>query len=239
MDPTQSTDQNTTNPNPETNTQPAVNPNVQARFDEMTAQQHELRRQLEAQALANQELMGQLAAISTKLVSSHQPSAPAVPPPPEGVDPNMVNYFAQTMGQQMAAQLTQFKQEISQMVGGVRQSQEQIEFQQVASQYSPVVQQEAAKLLASWKKSGLQGWRPEDAFIYAEGQLARQARLTQAKTRPNGTADDMTVASGGSTPPPTTRALPPPKSDAELAQMTLAQREAYWASRVGNSELTY
>lgn len=236
MDPTQSNNVvSDIDTNPTQPTQPAVPPGVQARFDEMTAETHALRRQLEAQNLAQQELITQLAANAIK---ANQPTQPAEPLP-EGVDPTLVNYLSKSMSQVMANQLDNFKREITSALGGVRQSQEQMEVQQVASKYSPEVQKEAQSLLASWRKMGLTGWKPEDAFIYAEGQASVRARSNANRTKPNGDGSDSMVQGGGGLPPPPTRNLPPAKSDDELKKMTPGQQEAYWAGRVGNTELTY
>ncbi len=184
--------------------------------------------------------MAEVAANQARLAAqqiSHTP-APQAPQLPDGIDPVMAQFFQQQTQQLLQQQSAMFEQKMVQALGGVRQNQEQLQMQALASGTDPKVTARAQKLFGAWKANGATGFTMEDAFVYAEGQLAKEARSTQRQNAPNGNGYEATTQ-GGAMPPATNRNLPPAKSDAELNAMSPAQQEAYWASRVGNSEIVY
>lgn len=236
MDPTQSTTATNTIPNPEVQKVPEA---VQQRFDELTGTIHEMRRQAEANNQLQQELIAQNAALNVRMLTAPQ-AQPAGPQIPEGMDPTAAQYMAKLVAETMAQNNQVLEQRISQLVGGIRQSQQQTEFQQATAGVDPAVAKEAAKFMQAWARAGNTGWTAQDAVIYAEGALARTNRVNQNRMRPNGESNDAVTQGGANTPNPVAnRNLPPPKSDAELKVMSLSQQEAYWAGRAGDSELTY
>lgn len=221
----------TTNP-----TTPVVPDAVQKRFDEMTAERHELVRQMNAMGENMNAVLAQNAALALRV------NAPVVTQPtiPEGIDPAVLQYLSQTMGASLKAELASVKGELQQMIGGVRANQQQTEMQQALVGADPVVAKEAIRLRAEWDKAGLTGWTAKDARIYAEGQLAVQRANQQRANQPNGSGNEAITQANGIAPLSTSQTrLPPPKSDAEIAKMSLTQQEAYWAGRVGDSELQY
>lgn len=216
------------------NTQSTVPPGVQERINELVGRDHEKNRQLDSLNETVQQLIAQNAALAAK----QSMVAPIQPTIPEGVDTNTVSFMQAQFTQMLNQQAAMFKQELGQALGGVRQSQEMTEFQQATNGVDPKVAADAKKLLGDWKNAGLTGWTPQDAVIYAEGQAARRARSQQVIGRPNGSGD---MTPGGSLPPATDSrtSLPAAKSDEELRRMSPQQQEAYWAARVGDSELVY
>ena len=213
----------------QSNPQPAVSPAVQSRFDELTGIIHELRR-------TNETVIQQNLDLAASRIAQQQPEPQSQLP--EGVDPTTYHAIMQGIGQQMSFQFGQLKQEMNQMVGGVRQSQEQMEFQREAQGSDPAVVKLALQLQNDWRKKGLNGWTPNDALTHAEGILARQNRQQNRQTRPNGMAEDS-VSQGGALPPAinSNRNIPSPKSDEEVRRMSIGQRDEYYLSRVGDSEL--
>ena len=139
--------------------------------------------------------------------------------------------------QTLKSELAEVRREMGQMIGSVRQSQVQTEMQQAVQGVDPTVAKEAQKLYVEWQKAGLQGWKPADAVIYAKGQLALANEAVARRQQPNGQGEQQY---GASAPNPVVQTrLPPPKSDAEVNKMSLAQQEAYWAGRVGDSPIQY
>ncbi len=235
-DNAQSADQTPDGSNPAT-TQTAVPPGVQSRFDELTGIIHEKQRQMDAMSQTMQELIATTAANAAKQSMAFNQNTPAQALP-EGIDPSLVSYLSNQMTQTMSQQMAAMEQKIASMVGGVRQSQEMMEFQAASQGVDPTVAAEAQKLMQTWKRNGFTGWKPEDAIVYATGLVATKQRAAQNRNRPNGDGNDALSVGGGSMPS-TSNSLPPPKSDEEMRGMSIQQQEAYWASRVGNSELKY
>lgn len=229
---------NTQSTTPDNNTQPKpeVTPGVQARIDELVGRQHEKDRQLEQMNQTMQELIAQNAALAAR---QSQVAIPQTMQPqlPEGVDPAMAQFFMGQFDSMLKANAKQMEDKLHQVVGGIRQTQEQMEFQSAAQGRSPEVIQRAAKLLSHWKRIGASGFTQADALVYAEGQLAEETRNQQRKQRPNGDGNDTTTLGGGAAPSTQRSALPPPKSDEEIRRMSPAQQVAYYEARVGDSEI--
>ena len=220
------------------NTQPVPNPTnptngVQSRIDELTGTIHEQRRAMEQTNATIQELIAQNAALAAR--QQQQPEQRQELP--EGVDPALANFLTNQFKTMLDANNRSLEQKLGQVVGTVRQSQEQLEFQQAATGADPKVVQAAQQLMATWRNKGFTGWIPADAIIYAEGQVARQGK--QRTQRPNGDSNDAIQQGGAPLPPIQQSKLPPSKSDEEVNAMSLAEQEKYWGSRVGNSDLIY
>jgi hypothetical protein len=153
---------NQTEPAAQPPTQPAPNPHegFQARINEVVAEKHEYRRRAEQ---LEQQVMQLMATVATQ----QQRPEPEV----EFNDPDAAKAF-NAMQQRMAAQLEQMQRKFDAQL-------QQVQFQQVGQQFAPnvdpVVQQRAAQIWQTWQQRGLQGYTPEDAFIYAQGEHAMKA----------------------------------------------------------------
>lgn len=165
---------------------PAIPDSIQKRFDELTAGQREAERRYNDAMALNQQLLAQVA--QNRPQAPVAPTAPAAPTIqlPEGTDPALAaafkaqgDYFAQMMNQQAEA----LSKSMTQAMGGVRQTTEQLRFQQASQGEQPEVAQLAAKLYQDWQKQGYTGWNPEDAIVHAKGVLFAQGKLTPGQTQ--------------------------------------------------------
>lgn len=231
--PGQDANQNQQDPN-------KVPDSVQKRFDELTAQLAEARRQAQAALEANQQLMPIIA-------QANQPKAPAAPTPPsfevaipEGMDPQLAALLksqADQFNKAMQWQAEQFKQQLGQVQGQVAQSIDQVRFQAKAATEAPEVTQLAQKLLSDWRRDPSKGgWNESDAITFAKGILAEQGKLPapQAARQTQQPARDPATGHFTASVPDGRQGnvLPEPLADAVLAKMTPAQQEAYWADRL-------
>lgn len=241
MDPTQSpaSDIDLTQTTPNTNansTPPAVPQAVLDRIGELTADKHELKRQMDQQNQILQELLANQAAMA---VRATQP-APIQPQMPEGVDPAVIDYISKTFNQSMKTELESLKREMTGALGNVRANQQNTELQQALVGVPPEVAKVAKQLYADWQRNGNTGWAPIDAVVYARGAVAQQQEANIRRTQPNGSGNDAITPGGAMAPAPqSNRNLPPAKTDEELRRMSPAQQEAYWGSRVGDSDIVY
>lgn len=232
MDPTQS-DQTQTQTQPQSNDQ--LSKGVQERINELTAKLYEERGAREQAQQIAQELIAQNASrVNQPPPVQQQPQMQL----PEGMDPTHVAFFANMYKAQSEATVQALRAELAPVLGGVKQTQEQMLFQQAAAGYTPEVVNEAKRLQAVWSKNNYSGWTPEDALIYAEGIAAKKARAQQRMQRPNGDGNDTTVTAGGSMPNPVQQtSRPHTKSEEEIRRMTPAEAVAYWGARVGDTEI--
>jgi hypothetical protein len=194
----------------------------------------------QSQTLA-QQLMANQAALQAQLAQVHQPrQEPAQPfqiQLPEGTDPALAQVFngmTQAFQKTLEEQHKRTEALISQAVGGVRQSQEQMEMSQAVAGQPKEVQELANRLYQQWRQAGHTGWVPRDAVTFARGQLGVTAAPGHRQ------AQQEITAPGGAPPPPARgQELPPPLPDEVLKKMSLKQQEDYWFKRVGDSPLEY
>lgn len=232
MDPTQS-DQTQTPPTNQSNDQ--LSKGTQDRINELTAKLYEERGAREQAQQIAQELIAQNASRNTQPPPVQQPQPMQLP---EGMDPTHVAFYANMYKAQQEATIQAIKAEFAPLLGGVKQTQEQMLFQQAAASYTPEVVNEAKRLQAVWAKNNYTGWTPEDALIYADGIAAKKARAQQQRMRPNGDGNDTTVNAGGGVPNPVQQtSRPHTKTEEEIRRMTPAEAVAYWGSRVGDTEI--
>lgn len=166
------------NQDPQSQAQSQANAGFQKRIDELTARSREFERTaLEAQAAVRQsnELL-------TQVLARPQAQAPAQRQEvavPEGMDPATAQYmqrmFESALDQRMQPLLRQLGQ-----VQGVTAAQQA---QQHAAQFGDKTAHRAAELAQKWQAAGLQGFTPEDAAIYAAGELYREQVRANAATQ--------------------------------------------------------
>ena len=217
---------------------------IQKRFDEMTAQTREMERRFQAQQELNMQLMAQLA----KGNQPPQAQAPQAPQfqLPEGMDPSMAQAFKAQQDffqAQLAQQAKQMEQLMSQNLGQVRMTTEQLQFQQAAQAYPEPVRQLAAQRLAQWRQGGYTGWSPEDALRYAAGELVMSGKLqppapaqNQGPTPRPFNQPPMPMAFGAPPPSPVpNQQLPEALPDAVLNKMTPEAQLKYWEDRLAKT----
>lgn len=220
---------------------------VQKRIGEIVAQREEAKRRAEAAEAANQQMMAAMAQQSAQLnAMMARQNEPAKQPDnhlnieiPEGMDPAQAAFFTKlTQGfqAQLEHQSKQNSAALQAQVGQLRQTQAELQLQAALNNQPPAVAKRAAELMKSWQVGGFTGWSPQDAIIYARGELGAGAAPPPPRANPNGD-----VMQFGAAPPAIARhaALPPPMPDETLRRMTLKQQEDYWAKRVGDSPLEY
>jgi hypothetical protein len=149
----------TGNPSQDASGQPgAVAPEsgIQKRFDELTAQRREAERQAEHYRLQNEQLL------QTVLQRANQPAEPAEPPVEISPDERAkLDYLMAPMRKQVEDLNRRHASEIS-----------AIKFQTAIQGQPPQVQERARALFSAWQGDPSKGgWTPQDAVIYARGEL--------------------------------------------------------------------
>lgn len=212
---------------------------VQQRIAEITAEKKAALERASALEETNRQLMAQFSQAMAQMQVQRQPEpqAPAVPQfqIPEGMDPGVASLFQQQQAafQAMLAQSQkQTEAIVAQATGRVAQTTAQLQMEQALNGQPPEVRQLATRLFMDWQRAGNTGWAPQDAIIYARGQLGVTGPAARVPSDPN------TVVPGGSTPGAMVAAgqmpgqIPPPLSDEAISKMTLSQEEAYYRKRL-------
>lgn len=144
---------------PTTPVAPAVPEGIQRRFDEMTAELHTARSQMDAVMQQNQQL----------LTMVQQPTAQVVAADPYAdVDPALAGLL-KNQQEQFTKQLTALQQSFASAMAPMQLQ------QHVAPGEDPRVVVRANELIRNWNQRGLQ-LSPTDALTFAAGELARQER---------------------------------------------------------------
>lgn len=156
--PAESPNQNASNQSP-----PASNQHegFQRRIDELTARFHDERR---AREQLQDQLTQTLQLVASRAQGEQQPQAPQFDSPEEAA--------------KFQAVLSPFEQRLAQMERQYQARIDQMSVQLTAQQQGVdvAVAQRAQQLMNMWQRQGKSGWVPEDAIVYAEAQLAREAR---------------------------------------------------------------
>lgn len=210
---------------------------VKQRFSELA----EARKQAEARAAQQEQLVAQLIAQNRQLMERSAPSAvPQAPTPltveiPEGMDPATANFFqklTQGFQTQLEAANKRTEQLVAQSTQGVQAQVAMTEMQLALANQPPQVAQLAQQLYQQWQANGYTGWKPSDAITFARGQLG----VGGGQPPPGAQRPDPSHAfTPGGAPPPNPRQgtqLPPELPPEQLAKMSLAQEEAYWRKRL-------
>lgn len=151
--------------------QDAGNAGFQKRIDELTAARYEAEGRAKAiaeEAQRNQErLMAQFQALQAQQVQS-QPQAN----PFADLDPTLAKAL-EAISAKQSAQIEALQRTIAAQASAnaVEQAAGNVGTQ------DPNVKRRAAELAAAWTREGRQGWNPEDAVLYAEGEALRAARI--------------------------------------------------------------
>lgn len=136
---------------------------IQKRIDELTAEKYEARRAAEALQQQNAELTNNLARLMAQQVEARyeqaRPQAPDVEID-EGTRKILDAYVAPKLGAQ------------ERTIRALQEQLAQAEYAQAAAKFEPLVQARAKDLMNAWSRGGQTGWTPQDALIYAQGELA-------------------------------------------------------------------
>lgn len=177
MDPTNPIE-GQTNPTAEVTQETPVKSNVQSRIDEITAEKHAYAKQVE-QLTATVAALMQRENEARAQVQAPQPQAPKIP---EGVDPNMAQFF---MDQFKAMQAEQEKR-TQQMYWQLQNQYDQSNVQQKYSNLPTEVLKDAANRLTALKQQYGQNVNMDDAVAIAhfeyfkrQGQVIRQQQYNQ------------------------------------------------------------
>ena len=136
---------------------------IQSRIDQLTAKYHESEARVQAKDEQINNLVQQLIA---------RQSTPAEQDPYAGieVDPQQRELLDRVLNNKLS-KFEQIIQRQDAMLRGMAAA-SQVEAAVAGKQVAPEVVAKAKQLVQAWNQSGLQGWKPEDALIYAAGQLA-------------------------------------------------------------------
>lgn len=210
-----------TNPQPE-----GQNPGIQHRIDQLTARYHEAERR-------NAELQGRFEAQQQMMLQQMQQAQQPQPRDPFEHLPedyrDAARAAAQAAERQAAARIQQLEQRYGQQLAAMQ-------LQNAIQGQPPQVAQMAQQLYANWQRAGHTGWTPQDAVIYARGQLGIPAQQAAVPTPPpDPFGGSFTHLPQSAPPPPPARpgapnAAPPP--DIESDPVAAA---AYYEQKLGNN----
>lgn len=178
---------------------PEPHDGIQKRFDEITREKHEAKREAEALRSALEEQRQQTAMLMASMVQ-RQTAVPQ-PDPWANIDPGDRQRLEAVMAARVDPTVQQLRTELAQ----IRQTQAHQEFQTLAAKEDPRVAERAQKLMGEWQRAGLPGWKMTDALIYARGELMAQGASAAAVARDNQgrfAASAQHVPAAASTPPP-------------------------------------
>lgn len=164
---------------------------IQKRIDELTAKfrgEQEANQHLLAQ---NQELMRTIAQIAEKNIAATYEAAPQVEVDPED-------------RRKVEAVFTPYMRKLESMVQQLSSQVASSQVASVAQGEDPRVVQRAQELMRGWRSAGKQGWEPQDAVIYARGEVATLDATKAAKAR------DERGRFAGQAPPLQGTGAPPP-----------------------------
>jgi hypothetical protein len=158
----------------ETQATPEHGSRAQERIRELVAQR-------EAERRANAEKDATIARLLA-MVDNTAPRAPAAPP----VDPyeGFVDEDRQKIDRVLQAKLSPLEKKLATYEKWIEQQQAAAVIRQAAPQAHPEVQALAEKYMSTWVSKGFTGWRPEDAIVFAQGQLFAEGKLTPAAPQP-------------------------------------------------------
>lgn len=165
-------DSNVQNPDGTPDAGQDANTGFQKRIDELTAARYEAEGRAKAiaeEAQRNQERM--LAQFQQQLQAQQVQSQPQANPFAD-LDPTLAKAL-EAISAKQSAQIEALQRTIASQAAAnaVEQAAGNVGTQ------DPNVKRRAAELAAAWTREGRQGWNPEDAVLYAEGEALRAARV--------------------------------------------------------------
>lgn len=194
------------------------------RFDQVWAKLKALEGEV-TQRQAREEIL-----LQTIAASANQTRAPQAAAEPEvDMDPEERRKFDAYV-KPLTARYEAMIEQLDSRLAGTR-------FAQVSSGYDPQVVQLAQQLQANWRASGKTGWEPEDALVFAQGELYRQGKLNKAD--PKAQSNDFNqmgqrVLSSQGAPP---SLAPQKKIPSNLDSLPYEQRMAILEKEIGDDPI--